>query len=157
MFTSSYVAFLPSFTFHLFANAFLILARLHSGVLNYLGPKDLTVYYIKETSFDSFDLPDGSRTVQVQIRLGRRLLGVALTTYLPTVLILIIVHLTHYYKSFYFEAIVTVCLTCEYKFDQVLVEMVTKYLCFTISSLPRKPILPFGPSNVCVNRKGYEH
>ena len=89
-----------------------------SGVLNYLGPKDLTVYYIKETSFDSFDLPDGSRTVQVQIRLGRRLLGVALTTYLPTVLILIIVHLTHYYKSFYFEAIVTVCLTCEYKFDQ---------------------------------------
>ena len=82
--------------------------------MNYLGPKDLTVYYIKETSFDSYDLPDGSRTVQVQIRLGRRLLGVALTTYLPTIMILAIVHLTHYYKSFYFEAIVTVCLTCKF-------------------------------------------
>ena len=34
-----------------------------------------------------------------------------LTTYLPTLLLLIIVHSTNYFKDFFFEAIVTVNLT----------------------------------------------
>ena len=36
--------------------------------------------------------------------LGRRLLSVILTVYLPTILLNIIGHITHYFKPFYFES-----------------------------------------------------
>merc|ERR1712168_1546059 len=43
--------------------------------------------------------------------LGRRLLGVFLTVYFPTVLLNLIGHSTNYFKSFFFEAVITVNLT----------------------------------------------
>ena len=47
----------------------------------------------------------------MKIVLKRRIINELLTTYLPTVLILIIVYTTNYFKSFFFEAVVTVNLT----------------------------------------------
>ena len=47
----------------------------------------------------------------VTLTLGRKILNAFLTTYLPTLLLMIIVHSTNYYKDFFFEAIVTVNLT----------------------------------------------
>ena len=44
--------------------------------------------------------------------LGRHLLGVILTAYTPTILLNVIGHSTNYFKSFFFEAVVTVNLTC---------------------------------------------
>ena len=41
----------------------------------------------------------------------RRIMNVVLTTYLPTLLILIIVYATNFFKAFFFEALVTVNLT----------------------------------------------
>ena len=41
----------------------------------------------------------------------RRLLGTILTVYIPTLLLIIISHMTNYFKSFFFEAVVTVNLT----------------------------------------------
>ena len=38
-----------------------------SGVLNYLGPVDLTVYFVKETSITSDTLGDESRVVKVVV------------------------------------------------------------------------------------------
>ena len=52
---------------------------------------------------------DGS--VRVTIVLGRRLLGTILIVYIPTFLLIVIAHTTNYFKSFFFEAIVTVNLT----------------------------------------------
>ena len=49
--------------------------------------------------------------VSVTIVLGRKILNEMLTTYLPTTLLVIIVHSTNYYKDFFFEAVVTVNLT----------------------------------------------
>ena len=80
----------------------------------YLGPVDLTVYFIKKMEMASVTVDDDTLGVRVSITLGRRLLGVFLTTYLPTFLLLIIVHATHYFKPFFFEAIVTVNLTCKW-------------------------------------------
>ena len=48
---------------------------------------------------------------QVQMNNARRLLGTILTVYIPTVLLIIISHMTNYFKSFFFEAVVTVNLT----------------------------------------------
>ena len=43
--------------------------------------------------------------------LKRRIINEMMTTYLPTVLILIIVYSTNFFKHFFFEAVVTVNLT----------------------------------------------
>ena len=46
-----------------------------------------------------------------QVVMGRRLMGVFLTIYMPTILMNIIGHSTNYFKPFFFEAQVTVNLT----------------------------------------------
>ena len=45
------------------------------------------------------------------ITLKRRLTNAVLTIYLPTILLLIIVYATNFFKDFFFEAVVTVNLT----------------------------------------------
>jgi len=49
--------------------------------------------------------------LNVVIILQRRIINQLLTTYLPSILILIIVYLTSFFKPFFFEAVVTVNLT----------------------------------------------
>ena len=49
--------------------------------------------------------------VNMVIILKRRIINEILTTYLPTLLILSIVYATNFFKSFFFEAVVTVNLT----------------------------------------------
>ena len=47
----------------------------------------------------------------IEISLGRKLMNSVLTIYLPTVLLICIIHATNYFKDFFFEAVVTVNLT----------------------------------------------
>ena len=47
----------------------------------------------------------------IKIVFGWKILNQVLTTYLPTVLIVLIIHSTNYYRDFFFEAVVTVNLT----------------------------------------------
>ena len=47
-----------------------------------------------------------------KVTLGRRLLGTLLTVFLPTLLLNVIGHSANYFKAFFFEAIVSVNLTC---------------------------------------------
>ena len=49
--------------------------------------------------------------VHIKIFLKRRINNAILTIYLPTILILIIVYTTNFFKDFFFEAVVTVNLT----------------------------------------------
>ena len=75
--------------------------------LNYLGPQDLTQYFIRETNMNK----TMSGSIRVEVVLGRRILGTVLTVYIPTVLLIFIAHITNYFKSFFFEAVVSVNLT----------------------------------------------
>ena len=43
--------------------------------------------------------------IQMTVVLKRRILNAILTVYLPTVLVLIIVYATNFFKDFFFEAI----------------------------------------------------
>ena len=70
------------------------------------APVELMQYTVKEWIME--ETPTG---VVVTLVLGRKILNDLLTTYLPTSLLIIIVHSTNYYKDFFFEAIVTVNLT----------------------------------------------
>ena len=49
--------------------------------------------------------------IALELVLKRRITNALLTTYLPTLLILVIVYTTNFFKSFFFEAVVTVNLT----------------------------------------------
>ena len=52
-----------------------------------------------------------SEGINMVIILKRRIMNEIMTTYLPTILILIIVYITNFFKAFFFEAVVTVNLT----------------------------------------------
>ena len=98
------------------------------GKLVYSGESDLSQYYVM--GFDIFQSKIKSKNgVRVSLTLGRRLLGNILTVYVPTLLLNIIGHSTNYFKSFFFEAVVTVNLTC-------LLVLVTMFIS-TSSSLPK--------------------
>ena len=76
------------------------------------APVELMQYTVK-----NWIIEETSTGVVVTIVLGRKILNEILTTYLPTFLLIIIIHSTNYYKDFFFEAIVTVNLTgyCDIK------------------------------------------
>ena len=50
--------------------------------------------------------------IHVRLVLTRRINNAVMTIYLPTILILMIVYTTNFFKDFFFEAVVTVNLTC---------------------------------------------
>ena len=98
--------------------------------LKYLGPIDLTQYFVKK--WDMKLVNDNILEVEIVLGMensilcqlailkknykhigvsGRRLLNEFLTTYLPTILICMVAFSTNYFKAFFFEAIVTVNLT----------------------------------------------
>jgi len=72
-----------------------------------IHPKVNLLYYnhILNTKYLNFS------GLNVVIILQRRIINQLLTTYLPSILILIIVYLTSFFKPFFFEAVVTVNLT----------------------------------------------
>ena len=86
------------------------LLSLTPGLLKYLGPEELTQYYVKKYTIGETSL-ENAIGLGVSITFGRRLLGTILTVYLPTVLLNVIGHATNFFKPFFFEAVVTVNLT----------------------------------------------
>ena len=76
------------------------------------GEKELMIYTVKDWS-----IRKTSTGIEVALVLGRKILNEILTTYLPTCLLVVIVHSTNYYKDFFFEAVVTVNLTGKYPFS----------------------------------------
>jgi len=86
------------------------LLSLTPGLLKYLGPEELTQYYVKMYTIEEAIL-ENAKGLSVSITFGRRLLGTILTVYLPTVLLNVIGHATNFFKPFFFEAVVTVNLT----------------------------------------------
>ena len=86
------------------------LVSLTPGFLEYIGPEELTQYYVKKYLIGETSLKN-AKGLSVSITFGRRLLGTILTVYLPTVLLNVIGHATNFFKPFFFEAVVTVNLT----------------------------------------------
>ena len=113
------------------------------GKLVYSGEPDLSQYYVM--GFDIFSSKIKDRQgVKVSLTLGRRLLGTILTVYVPTILLNVIGHSTNYFKSFFFEAVVTVNLTC-------MLVLVTMFISIS-SSLPKTALINLlGPKSSLVS------
>ena len=73
----------------------------------YQGPKDLTEYTIREMSMDV--IKDG--TVRIVISIHRRILSLFLTTFLPTMLLPVMGHVTNYFNDSFFEGKMAVNVT----------------------------------------------
>ena len=67
------------------------------GDLRYLGPKDLTIYFIKNTEIHTSQI-NKNMVIYVEVTLGRRLLSTVLTVYLPTILLNLIGFSTNFFK-----------------------------------------------------------
>ena len=85
-------------------------ARLRADVLQYLGILEVNQYLVERYTMSIAEELNKS-TLEIEIILGRRLLTIILTTFVPTVLLNMISYSTNHFKAFFFEAIVTVNLT----------------------------------------------
>ena len=86
-------------------------AGMKTKVLQYLGVLEVNQYVVTNFSMLVNDHGSGYSNLKISIFLGRRLLTIVLTTFVPTVLLSIISFSTNHFKGFFFEAIVTVNLT----------------------------------------------
>ena len=77
-----------------------------------LGPTELTQYFIRRTVMKKIMINKdkivkkrkiAKSAIELEVVLGRRLLGNFLTIFLPTILLNIIGHATNYFKDFFFE------------------------------------------------------
>jgi len=75
------------------------------------GETVLTQYIIPFWSLSYVNQTDPNQGIEMTIILKRRIINAIMTIYLPTILILIIVYVTNFFKTFFFEAVVTVNLT----------------------------------------------
>ena len=84
--------------------------------LKWLGKKEMSSYFLRGIEYTQEKVEEGNMFnmgsyVTCKITLGRRLLSVMTTVYLPTLLLNIIGHITHYFKPFFFESALAVNLT----------------------------------------------
>ena len=73
----------------------------------YQGPLDLTEYTIRNMNMDVNE--DG--TLRIVIYIHRRLLSLFLTTFLPTMLLPVMGHVTNYFNDSFFEGKMAVNVT----------------------------------------------
>ena len=84
------------------------LIDLEVGNLTYSGPLDLTQYFVRRRNFFK---DRNSNTLNVEISLGRRLLSIILTIFIPTVILNLVGHASNYFKEFFFEAVISLNVT----------------------------------------------
>ena len=83
--------------------------------VRYTGPRDLSQYFVKGTAIGisrTLDENEEKKGVVIRITLGRKLLNTVMTTYIPTVLLVLISYTTSFYERDLFETVIAVNLTC---------------------------------------------
>ena len=85
-------------------------AELLTGLLSFTGKRELTQYFVKKFEMQKSHIKTKGAII-ISITFGRRLLGIFLTVFFPTILLNVIGYSTNYFKQFFFEAVITVNLT----------------------------------------------
>ncbi len=131
----------------------------------YLGPEDLPQYVVLETTIQEYVVPPSTNAVKIDITFGRRILSSILSSYLPTFLICLMVFATNYFKSYFFEAIVTVNLTSLLALTTLFVsilnslpktsyiKMIDVWLIFCLTIPFTEVILQVSDTNACSSTK----
>ena len=77
------------------------------GNFSYVGPEDLRDYAIRKTSMSS--VHDGR--LQVKIKIDRKLISLILTTFLPTIILNTIGHMSNYFNDHSFDVYMSLNVT----------------------------------------------
>ena len=80
--------------------------------ITYLGAVDLSQYHIQGFSIEQLKNTNEKAGIVVSVTLGRKLLNTIMTTYIPTILLVIISYATSFYHRDLFETVIAVNLTC---------------------------------------------
>ena len=72
---------------------------------------DLTLFYIEQWNLDYKDKSDHAKGIWMTMSLERKIMSEIMTTYLPSLLLMMITFATTFFKPVYFEAALTVNLT----------------------------------------------
>ena len=72
---------------------------------------DLTLFFIEWSSLDYKDETEVAQGIWMRITLKRKIMSEMMTTYLPSILLMMITFATTFFKPVYFEAALTVNLT----------------------------------------------
>ena len=73
----------------------------------YEGPLDLTQFSVKKIQMKM----ENEQKLRVEIVIQRRLLSIVLTTFVPTIILNIIGHMSNYFKEFFFEGLMSLNVT----------------------------------------------
>ena len=73
------------------------------GSFVYQGPADLQNYFVKSATMSQKDIRDEVTLIEIEMSLGRGLMNSILTIYLPTILLICIIHSTNYFKGMLFK------------------------------------------------------
>ena len=85
--------------------------RLVPKEVEMLQDLDLTLFKIEWWNLDYNDKTDQSTGIWMRITLKRKIMSEMMTTYLPSILLMLITFATTFFKPIYFEAALTVNLT----------------------------------------------
>ena len=85
--------------------------RLHPKLLKMEQDVDMTLFHLDRWNMDFKDKSNVEKGITVTVVLKRKILSEMMTTYLPSVLLLMITFATTFFKSFFFEAALSVNLT----------------------------------------------
>ena len=83
--------------------------QLNPDQFSYTGPHLLMTYEVKSIKMKK--IFGHKNSLQVEILIRRRLLSIILTTFVPTILLNIIGHVSNFFKKFFFEAIISLNVT----------------------------------------------
>ena len=78
--------------------------------LNFLGQKDLTLYFVKKVSHRKIKI-DGIDSIIIETILRRRLFSLIMTIFIPTIVLNLVGHLSNLFKEDYFEATIALNVT----------------------------------------------
>ena len=80
---------------------------LRAETIQYSGAKELLQYFFKEISFCDQFIP-GQNVIKVEITLGRPLTSSMMTTFLPTMMLLVISQMSTLLSQSYFDILIEV-------------------------------------------------
>ena len=85
--------------------------KLNPKELKMFQDRDLTLFYVERWNLDYKDKTDHVKGIWMRITLKRKIMSEMMTTYLPSILLMMITFATTFFKPVYFEAALTVNLT----------------------------------------------
>jgi hypothetical protein len=91
-------------------NKYAELVLLAPHTMSYAGPKELTQYVVKSATMCRA-LVGAMEGVEVKITLGRPLVSIIMTVFIPTIILLIISHIVKVFEHQYIDSVIMVHLT----------------------------------------------